>query len=110
MTNYVVVFVTAGAQDEATRIAEVVVTERLAACVNMIPEIRSVYQWEGKLCNDQEILLVIKTTQEAYNRLEARIKELHSYATPEIIAVNIERGSGAYLAWIADSVDEANKV
>ena len=87
----------------AERIAETVVDERLAACVNIVPGLTSIYRWEGQIQRDTELLLLIKTRQEVYPLLEARIHELHPYQIPEIIALPIQTGSAAYLDWIADS-------
>jgi periplasmic divalent cation tolerance protein len=105
MSNELIVFVTAGNTDEANRIAEAVVHERLAACVNLVPGVESVYRWEGKVTRDAEILLVIKTTDERYTDLERRVKELHSYSTPEVISFKIEKGSADYLKWLRESTE-----
>ena len=86
----------------AERIAETVVGERLAACVNIVPGLTSIYRWEGQIQRDAELLLLIKTRQEVYPLLEARIRELHPYQIPEIIALPIQTGSAAYLHWIVD--------
>ncbi|MDS4027549.1 MAG: divalent-cation tolerance protein CutA [Candidatus Contendobacter sp.] len=87
----------------AERIAEAVVGERLAACVNIVPGLTSIYRWEGRIQHDAEWLLLIKTRQAVYSRLEARIRALHPYQVPEIIALPIQTGSAAYLDWIADN-------
>ncbi|HXG94335.1 MAG TPA: divalent-cation tolerance protein CutA [Blastocatellia bacterium] len=102
MSDELIVFVTAPNKGEAARIAEAIVSERLAACVNIIEGIESIYRWEGKIARDSELLLVIKTTGERYDELERRVKELHSYTTPEVIAYRIERGSADYLNWLRD--------
>ena len=94
------VFVTCGGREEAERIATGVVTEKLAACVNVVPAVRSCYVWEGKLNWSEEVLLIVKTTRERYGELERRILELHSYDVPEIVAVGVERGSEKYLEWV----------
>ncbi|MFZ1641595.1 MAG: divalent-cation tolerance protein CutA [Candidatus Contendobacter sp.] len=86
----------------AERIAETVVGERLAACVNIVPGLTSIYRWEGQMQRDSELLLLIKTRQAVYPLLEARIRELHPYQVPEIVALSIRAGSAAYLDWIAD--------
>ena len=106
MTQELIVFVTAPNKDEANRIAETLVFERLAACVNILQTIESVYRWEGKVTKDQEVFLIIKTTDNRYSELEQRVHELHSYTTPEIIALKIERGSQAYLDWVTESVSQ----
>jgi periplasmic divalent cation tolerance protein len=103
MSNELVVFVTAPTVEEGTRISEILVAERLAACVNLIAGVRSIYAWEGKVTSDTEALLILKTTEVAYSRLESRVKELHSYSVPEIIALRIERGSQQYLGWLAQN-------
>ncbi|MDG4552352.1 MAG: divalent-cation tolerance protein CutA [Candidatus Contendobacter sp.] len=86
----------------AERIAETVVGERLAACVNIVPGLTSIYRWENRAQRDTELLLLIKTHQAVYSSLEARIRELHPYRIPEIVALPIQTGSAAYLNWIAD--------
>jgi periplasmic divalent cation tolerance protein len=90
-------------QVTAERIAETLVGERLAACVNLVPGLTSVYRWEGRIQRDTELLLLIKTRAAVYPLLEARIRELHPYQTPEIIALPIQTGTAAYLDWIADN-------
>ena len=90
-------------QAVAERIAEAVVSERLAACVNLVPGVTSIYRWQGEIQRDAELLLMIKTRRAVYSQLEARISELHPYQVPEIIALPIQAGSAAYLAWMADN-------
>jgi len=85
----------------AERIAATVVGERLAACVNIVPGLTSIYRWEGQVQRDAELLLLIKTRQAIYPLLESRIRALHPYQVPEIIALPIQAGSAAYLNWIA---------
>jgi periplasmic divalent cation tolerance protein len=106
MSDELIAFVTASGADEAARIAESIVGERLAACVNIIGGVQSVYRWEGKVTRDAEILLIIKTTRERYDELERRVRELHSYTTPEVIAYEIERGSEDYLRWLRQSTEK----
>jgi periplasmic divalent cation tolerance protein len=98
-----VVYCTCPDQATAEHIAEVIVSEQLAACVNLIPRLTSIYRWQGEIQRDAEELLIIKTRSAVYPLLEARIGELHPYDTPEIIALPIQAGSAAYLDWIADS-------
>lgn len=97
-----VAFVTAATTDEATRIARALVDERLAACVNIIAPIVSVYRWEGHVQQDSEVLLVIKTTDARLPDLVRRVKALHSYQVPEVIALPIADGSPDYLRWLLD--------
>ena len=106
MTQEFLVLVTASSTDEAAHIAEALVAERLAACVNIVDSIESVYRWEGKIVWDSEALMVIKTTDQRYGDLERRVKELHSYSTPEVIAMKIARGSAEYLVWLGESVSK----
>ena len=103
MTHDLVVLVTTSTRDEAAAIAESLVLERLAACVNIVAAIESIYRWEGKVTRDSEALMILKTTEERYPELERRVKELHSYSTPEVVALRIERGSEQYLNWLRDS-------
>jgi periplasmic divalent cation tolerance protein len=109
MSHELIVLVTTSSREPAATIAEALVSERLAACVNIIDTIDSVYRWEGKIVRDAEALMVIKTTDERYPDLERRVKQLHSYSTPEVIAINIERGSSEYLAWLRESVKGADQ-
>ena len=104
MSNELLVFVTTATGDDAASIAEALVSERLAACVNILGAIESVYRWEGEIKRDREALMIIKTTAERYQALELRVKNLHSYSTPEIVALKIELGSEDYLTWLRDSV------
>lgn len=104
MSNELLVLVTAPDPDDAARIANTLVEDRLAACVNIVAGVESVYRWEGKVASDREALLIIKTTDERYQELERRVKELHSYSTPEVLAIKIERGHSDYLSWLRESV------
>ena len=101
--DLVVVLVTAGSTEEAQGIATSLVEERLAACVNIVGPVESVYRWEGKVQRDQERLLVIKARSSSFDRLAERVRELHSYDTPEVIALPIVAGSEAYLKWLQAS-------
>jgi periplasmic divalent cation tolerance protein len=89
----------------ALDIARVLVKEGLAGCVNRLAAVTSVYQWEGQLCEQPEQLLVIKTTPARYEALEMRLKALHPYEIPEIIAIPVVTGSSQYLAWLATATD-----
>jgi periplasmic divalent cation tolerance protein len=104
MTDARLVLSTAGSQDEAQKIAQALVERRLAACVNVIPQIESIYRWQGKVESAQEWLLLIKTTAERFSAVRDAICELHSYDVPECIAITIEDGSVPYLEWIEQSV------
>lgn len=104
MTDKILVLTTAGSAEEARRIASALVERRLAACVNIVPQIESVYRWEDAVQRSAEWLLLIKTTGEAFARVRDAIKELHSYDLPECIAVAIDEGTPEYLRWIGDEV------
>jgi periplasmic divalent cation tolerance protein len=104
MTDKIIVFVTCESEEQANTIAETAVTERLAACVNVLPRIRSCYVWEQKLTWSDEVLLLIKTTRGRFDQLQDRIKSLHSYSLPEIVSVTIDDALDKYLAWIDESV------
>lgn len=98
----VVVLSTAPKEDEALSIARSLVEEKLVACVNVIPGVRSIYSWEGKVQDDAELLLVVKTTPQNSERVVQRIQELHSYTCPEAIVLPIAGGSTAYLSWLGE--------
>ena len=100
-TGALAVFMTASNRDEALRIANALVEEQLAACVQVLPQMESVYRWQGKVERQNEILLIAKTTAESFGALEKRVREIHSYDTPEIVAVPIVAGSDPYLEWLA---------
>jgi periplasmic divalent cation tolerance protein len=105
MTDYVQVLTTAGSEEEAGRIAAVLVEKQLAACVQVVGPIVSRYRWEGEVEEGREWQCLVKTTRDAYEAVEAAIREVHSYDEPEIIATPIVAGSAGYLAWIAENVD-----
>jgi uncharacterized protein involved in tolerance to divalent cations len=105
MSEKMVVFVSCPGKELGERIAGLVVEERLAACVNVLPSVRSCYVWEGKLTWEDEVLLVIKTTRDSFRGLERRVLELHTYELPEIVGVKIEMGSEKYMKWMGDSVE-----
>src|SRR5574337_1076386 len=98
--RYVLVFSTVPSPEEGARIGKAVVEEGLAACCNIVPGLRSIYLWKGKLCDEGEALCVFKTRAELFDRLKDRIKALHTYEVPEIIAVDIKEGHKEYLDWI----------
>lgn len=104
MSEFVVVLMTAGSREEAERIAESLVTEWLAACVNVIPNVVSFYRWEGKVQQDQEVLLIAKSRKDVLDDLIRRVRSLHSYTVPEIIALPLSGGSDDYLRWVDQEV------
>ena len=102
MSPFIVVLVSCGSEEEAQKIGRALVEERLAACVNILSPVRSIYRWEGKIFDEGEWLLVIKTQAERFRELEPRIRSLHSYSVPEIISLPILEGSSPYLAWLEE--------
>ena len=99
-----VVLVTAPAVEAALELGRTLVTERLAACVNVVPAITSIYMWQGKREEAAEALLVIKTEARRYDALERRVLELHPYSVPEVLALPVEAGAPAYVEWVRESV------
>lgn len=104
-TAAIAVFMTAATAEEANRIAEMIVGSRLAACVQILPKMESVYRWQGKVERQPEILLIAKTTAAKFEDLEREVRAIHSYETPEIVAVALTAGSNRYLDWLRDSVN-----
>lgn len=104
MTNKRIVLSTAGSEDEARKIAHHLVEQRLAACVNIIPGIESVYRWEGKVESNREYLLLIKTSSTMFPEVRDAILELHSYELPECVEIAVEDGSSEYLQWVEESL------
>jgi periplasmic divalent cation tolerance protein len=100
VTDALVVLVTAPGAEEAARIARALVEERLAACGNVVPGLRSIYRWQGAVHEDAEALLVLKTTRDRFEALRARVLALHPYEVPEVVALPVEAGSASYLEWI----------
>jgi periplasmic divalent cation tolerance protein len=100
----IIVFMTAANGEEATRLADLLIGAHLAACVQILPEMESVYRWEGKIERQSEILLLAKTTAGKFADLEREVRALHSYETPEIVAVPIVTGSTPYLEWLSESL------
>lgn len=103
-----VAFVTCGSRAEAKKIAEGLVGNRLAACVNVLPKMESCYRWEGKVNWDSEFLLIVKTTSASLEKVRDHVLQVHSYDVPEFIAFQIDDGSPAYLEWIRDSLGPLN--
>ena len=106
MTDKRIVLTTAGSEEEARKIARYLVENRLAACVNIIPQMRSIYRWQGKVEEADEWLLLIKTTERNFLAVSDAVKELYSYEIPECVCIAIEAGSPAYLRWIEESTAE----
>ena len=100
--KFIVVFVTCGSEREALKIAHSLVEKRLAACVNLVSMVRSIYQWEGKIWDEKEWILIIKTQNKSFKKLEKNVKSLHSYSVPEIIGLPIIEGSSSYLKWLEE--------
>jgi periplasmic divalent cation tolerance protein len=104
MAEHLLALTTLGNEEEASKLARALVERRVVACVNVSGPVRSFYSWKGKLEDDREYLLFMKTRSDRFAELEAVLDELHPYDVPELIAVPIERGSAAYLGWIDDNV------
>lgn len=100
MKKFLMVLCTLPDNQSAQKMAETLVGEKLAACCNIVPKVTSVYSWQGKIQQDSEALMFIKTKESLYAKLEQRILELHPYEVPEVIALPVEKGSDAYLNWI----------
>lgn len=100
--NEIVVFITASNEEEAVKIAKALIEARLAGCVNIIKNIRSIYSWQGKIEDEPEVLMVAKTQKDLFNNLSKKVKELHSYTVPEIIALPLVEGSEEYLKWLSE--------
>ena len=101
----IVVYITSPGEEEATGLAHALVEAKLAACVNMISNVRSIYSWQGNIEDDRELLLIVKTQRHLFDRLAVKVREIHSYDLPEIIAVPIIAGSPDYLRWLKESTD-----
>ncbi len=102
MTDCIVVLITASQEDEAARIAKTLIDERLAACVNIVKDIRSLYRWQGAVEDEGEVLMVVKTQERLFENLKNRVQQLHSYSVPEIIALPIVKGFENYVQWIKE--------
>lgn len=98
--DYILVYVTASSMDEGKRIARTLVEEGLVACANILPGVRSIYRWKGKVCDDEEVFIMMKSRKDLFDRIRNRVKELHSYEVPEIIAFPVTMGSPDYLEWM----------
>ncbi len=102
--NEILILSTTDSLELAQKIASVLVETRAAACVNIIPGMRSIYRWEGKICNEEECLLLIKSSQRNFEKVRDTIRRLHSYQVPEIIAIPIAAGDSSYLAWLNEAI------
>ena len=102
-----VVITTVGNEEQANEIARALVCRRHAACVNIVPGLKSVYRWQGKVCRDTEFMLEIKTRESEYPEVEATIRELHTYELPEILGFAVGRGEPDFLGWIGASLDKS---
>ena len=100
--RFCLIYVTTGSKEEAMRLDRAIVEERLVACVNIIPKIHSIYWWEGKVCREDEVMLVSKSTESLFPAIMDRVKSLHSYQVPEILSFPILEGLPDYLNWIED--------
>jgi periplasmic divalent cation tolerance protein len=104
MEQFRIVLTTASSRDEAKRIAKALVEGRLAACVNLVGGVESIYRWQGKVEEAAEVLLLIKTNVEKLEALETAVRRLHSYEVPEFLIFEVNGGSAAYLKWLDDSL------
>ena len=102
----IVVMTTVGTEEQAYLIAREIVARRQGACVNIVPGLRSIYRWKGKICKDGELLLIVKTLEGELEGVTETIRELHSYELPEILSFRVDEGEPGFLAWIAGSVDK----
>jgi len=100
---YIIIFITACSDQEANKIASALVNEKLVACVNIIPKIHSIYWWENKVCQEDEVMLIAKSTQSLFPTIIHRVKSLHSYKVPEILSFPILEGLPEYLNWIEEA-------
>ena len=102
----IVVFITAPHSEEAARLADMLIGRSLAACVQVLPEMESVYRWQGKIERQKEVLVIAKTTKAKFAELEKEVRSIHSYETPEIVALPLTAGSVPYLEWLNASVTD----
>jgi periplasmic divalent cation tolerance protein len=102
----IAVVTTVGTEEQAYLIAREIVARRQAACVNIVPGIRSIYRWKGKICKDGELMLIVKTLEGELEGVTDTIRELHSYELPEILSFNVSHGEQRFLEWIAGSIDK----
>jgi periplasmic divalent cation tolerance protein len=109
MSEISIVLITAGNEEEAATIGQTLVEEHLAACANIVPRIRSIYRWKGKIYDEQEFLIIVKTRTSLFQALEKRVKELHSYEVPEIISFPVARGLPQYLEWVSMATEASSE-
>jgi periplasmic divalent cation tolerance protein len=100
MTEKIVILSTCGSEDDAVKVGRALVEARVAACVNIVPKIRSIYRWKGELQDDTEWLLVIKSSRSLFERLKTELRKVHSYEVPEVLAIPVVDGSQEYLDWM----------
>ena len=100
---FCLILITAASEEEATTIGRALVERKLVACANVVPGIRSIFRWEGKVTEEKEVLLLVKSRNESFDEIEKAVKGLHSYEVPEVIGIDIVKGSSNYLNWIIDS-------
>jgi len=106
MSEPIIVYITASSEEEAAGLARTLVEAKLAACVNMLSNVRSIYSWQGNIEDDRELLMIVKTQRHLFDRLAVKVREIHSYDVPEIIAIPIIEGSPDYLRWLQESTDQ----
>jgi periplasmic divalent cation tolerance protein len=107
MTQVSVILVTVGDEQQALTIARTLVEEKLVACVNILPRIRSIYRWQGEICDDEEHLLIMKAPSAHFTMVRDRVRRLHSYEVPEIVSFPLAEGLPEYLQWVVDSTEKA---
>jgi periplasmic divalent cation tolerance protein len=108
--DFVVVMVTVPDEETSSRLAHALVGEQLAACVNVLPGVRSVYVWEGEICNEGELLCLIKTRRELFPSVRDRVVDLHPYQVPEIVALPLVEGSEPYLTWLRENTRPSTRI
>ena len=104
--EYVAVFITAPDEDTAADIAKVLVGGGLAACANIVRNVRSIYKWQGKMEDESEVLMIVKTSSDKFSALESKVREMHPYDVPEIVSVPITQGSDPYIEWLSNAVSD----